>query len=77
MLVDRDQTCVEPLHGERVLVLEVVQTLGLEREELVQLAETRLPEREIRLQGGETARDVADAALERVDLPGELADLRA
>ena len=76
LLVDLDEPDVQPLHGERVLVLQVVEALRLQAEELVQLVEPPLPELEIGLERRETARDVADATLQRVDLPRERTDLR-
>jgi hypothetical protein len=50
LLVDVDETQVEPLDGERVLALQVAEADRLQAEELVQLGEPGLVEREIRAQ---------------------------
>src|SRR6185437_9136245 len=59
----------------RVLPVEEIQPFGLEVEELVELVETALVEREIALENVELLRDVPDLPLERADLgrdPGNL-----
>ena len=55
--------------------MEEVQPFGLEVEELVELVETALVQREIALENVELLRDVPDLPLERADLgrdPGDL-----
>src|SRR5437763_63538 len=68
---------VGPAHRDAVRGLERVEPRGLQIEELVQLVQPALVQREIRLQDGELRRDVADAQLEAVDLPRQRRDLRA
>ena len=77
LLVDVDQSQVETPHRQPVLVLEIAESDRLKPEELIQLVEPALVQREVRLERRELRRDVADSLLERVDLACEPTDLRA
>src|SRR5215203_2971841 len=66
-LVDVDQAVVEPLDSELVLPLERVVPLRLQLEELRQLLQPVLVEREVLLERPQAERDVADLGLERPD----------
>src|SRR5205823_14345645 len=50
-LEDRDEALVQPVDGQLVLPLQELEPRGLETEELVQLAEALLAERQVLLEG--------------------------
>src|SRR3954467_9247547 len=74
-LVHVDHAQVQLAHDLRVLTSQEVQPLGLEVEELVELVEPTLVQSEIAFEDRELLRDVADLALERTDLRGDIRDL--
>src|SRR5207244_9505297 len=61
LLVDVDQSQVETPHRQPVLVLEITESDRLKAEELIQLVEPALVQREIRLERRELRRDITDA----------------
>ena len=75
--VDLDEPPVEPLRRSLVLALEVEQPARLEAEELVQLIQLPLVEREHVLEPVEPCGGGVDIALQSADLPRHDLDLRA